>query len=341
MSHFFLSLIFYKDFFVKNDESFNHSNLKSDNACLSAQYVLRLKKALLTGDFMKLIYDNLDIHFKIQRASFSVVNLALERIMTPIPEHSHGTDCFELHYIADGYGTIKINDTLYDVGPDSLYLTSSNMRHEQIPSLSNPMLEYCVYFRYKDYADRHTISNVLLNLTFEIHHNLPSVSTPLMRVFTELKEKRFAYITKVTMLLQESLIELVRIHQLRNTNPVLHTRVEIPTVEDKKTFLIEKAFIYEYKDLTLAKLADSLNLSPRQTERFLKEHYQQTFSKKRTEARMSAATILLRDRSLTLLEIARRLGYSSLEYFVNQFKSYYQMSPQEYVRRISDDCDSC
>lgn len=107
-------------------------------------------------------------------------------------------------------------------------------------------------------------------------------------------------------------------------------------MSDKRSFITEKAFLFEYKTLTLDRLSKYLGLGPRQTERFLKQYYNQTFSQKRTAARMSAATVLLRNPDLTILDIAIQLGYSSIEYFSQVFKKAYQLSPDEYrADRIS------
>ena len=83
--------------------------------------------------------------------------------------------------------------------------------------------------------------------------------------------------------------------------------------------------MYDYKDLTLDTLAKLVKLGKRQTERLLKKHYNKTFMQKRTEARMSAACILLQDNKKGMAAIAEELGYSSAEHFTNAFKNIFNI----------------
>ena len=94
--------------------------------------------------------------------------------------------------------------------------------------------------------------------------------------------------------------------------------------------IIEEAFLYGYKSITLEALSQKLGLGTRQTERLLKKHYNKTFQQKKTESRMFAARTLLRESSKSIGEISEELGYSSCEHFSWSFKKYCGMSPSEY-----------
>jgi len=91
--------------------------------------------------------------------------------------------------------------------------------------------------------------------------------------------------------------------------------------------------LYDYESITLESLADRLGLGIRQTERFIKEYYGKTFSQKKTEARMSMAKILLKDKNISISEIAKRLNYSSIEHFSYAFKKYHGISAREYRKQ--------
>ena len=65
---------------------------------------------------MNLFYSP-DIHFMIENVSFSVSNIAREQFMTPVPRHVHGNGSYEFHYIASGYGTARINGSIYKLVP--------------------------------------------------------------------------------------------------------------------------------------------------------------------------------------------------------------------------------
>ena len=102
------------------------------------------------------------------------------------------------------------------------------------------------------------------------------------------------------------------------------------TISAKAHLIIEEAFLYDYKTITLEELAERVSLGVRQTERLLIKHYGHSFIQKRTEARMSAATQLLTETDLNISIIAEDLGYASSEHFTNAFKSFYKMSPTKY-----------
>ena len=104
----------------------------------------------------------------------------------------------------------------------------------------------------------------------------------------------------------------------------------LPLPNDQTYLTIEEAFLYNYRDLTLEKLADLVHLGKRQTERLLKKHYNKTFLQKKTEARMSAACLLLQDANVSIASVAYELGYSSSEHFTNAFKTFYHMTPSAY-----------
>jgi AraC-like DNA-binding protein len=93
--------------------------------------------------------------------------------------------------------------------------------------------------------------------------------------------------------------------------------------------------LYEYNTLTLEILSSRLGLSRRQTERLLKDQYGKTFQQKRTEARMSAATVLLRSSSQSISDISDQLGYSSVEHFSNAFRKYWDMGPRDFRSKYS------
>jgi AraC-like DNA-binding protein len=97
-----------------------------------------------------------------------------------------------------------------------------------------------------------------------------------------------------------------------------------------RNLTVEEAFLYEYKTITMDALSERIGLSKRQTERLLKEQYGKTFLQKRTQARMSAALILL-EAGKTITQVAEIVGYSSCEHFTNAFKQFYGKSPRNYI----------
>ena len=84
--------------------------------------------------------------------------------------------------------------------------------------------------------------------------------------------------------------------------------------------------------MTIDRISEYLGLSGRQTERFLKEYYGKTFAQKRTDARMSAACVFLKEDAPDLYDIAEKTGYRSIDYFIKAFKNYFQITPKRYIQ---------
>ena len=67
----------------------------------------------------------------------------------------------------------------------------------------------------------------------------------------------------------------------------------------------------------------------------LYNRYGKNFLQKRTEARMAAAVTFLKEDTLSIAEIATRLGYSYPNHFHTAFKNYYNMTVSEYRKRMA------
>ena len=96
---------------------------------------------------MRDLYTDLNIKFSVESIDFYALNICYERFLRTIPSHSHGSGCYEIHYISSGYGHAKIRDVLYDIIPNTLYITGPHVEHAQVPSPEDPMCEYCVYLK--------------------------------------------------------------------------------------------------------------------------------------------------------------------------------------------------
>jgi AraC family transcriptional regulator, 4-hydroxyphenylacetate 3-monooxygenase operon regulatory protein len=282
---------------------------------------------------MRISYNDLDLKFSMEHINFYTLHIVCERFLRSIPNHSHSDNSYEIHYIPSGKGTVKIEQSVYQVIPNTLYVTGPHIRHEQIPDKNDPMIEYCIYLKLekKDCNKRKEKQGSYLQL-FENtrswfgqdNHNIH----PLMQqIFLELEKKYTGYMKQVETLLQQLVILLIRNYENNQPSP---NRTNSFNLAYSKYFIIEEYFLYEYKDLSLDALSARLGLSTRQTERLIKQNYGKTFLQKKMEAKMSAASILLMDPQKRIMDIALDLGYSSVEHFSNAFQKYYKKSAREY-----------
>ncbi len=151
----------------------------------------------------------------------------------------------------------------------------------------------------------------------------------MRQLFDELSHRYTGYQNQVELLLSQLLIYTVRNYEQCRLSLTAFSKNNLT---DSKSVIIEEYFLYEYQNLSLADLADRLKLSTRQTQRLLMEYYGKTFQQKKAEAKMSAAVVLLSDKTRSITSIAEDLGYSSAEHFSSAFRKYCQQSPREYRR---------
>jgi len=282
---------------------------------------------------MRISYNDLDIKFAMENINFYTLHIACERFERSIPSHSHSDNSYEIHYIPHGQGKVKIDHIVYQVIPNTLYVTGPHIEHEQIPDKDDPMIEYCIYLKLekKNHDKKKEKPNSYLKLfestKFWFGQDNQNISLLMQQIFLELEKKYTGYMKQVETLLQQLVIQLIRNYE---NNQRSQNQVKSFDLAFNKYFIIEECFLYEYKDLSLDALADRLGLSPRQTERLLNQHYDKTFLQKKMEAKMSAASILLMDPKKRITDIALELGYSSVEHFSSAFRRYYHKSAREY-----------
>ena len=83
-------------------------------------------------------------------------------------------------------------------------------------------------------------------------------------------------------------------------------------------------------DVTLKSLSSEFHYSSEYASRLIKRTTGQTFIQLLTNIRMENAKQLLRDTSLSVIDIAANVGYDSCEHFIRKFKSHTGKTPNEY-----------
>ncbi len=285
---------------------------------------------------MKTQYTNLDIPFSLGGLSVHPLNIIFERFTRVIPAHSHGNGCYEIHYIPAGFGRLEVDGAYYDISPNTLFVTGPHIVHAQSPLPSDPMQEYCVYVRIPGASRSRKPSPLMdafLSTRFWIGQDLQGIHLLMKQLFDELEHQYTGYQNQVGLLLSQLIISLVRNYE-QEEKPKYHSATD--TLYNSKSIIIEEYFLYEYRTLSLDALARRLNLSARQTQRLMQDYYGKTFQQKKTEARMSAASILLNEHGRSIASIAEELGYSSAEHFTSAFKKYFHASPGAYRKEQTE-----
>lgn len=286
---------------------------------------------------MNTVFYDIDFPFVLEGVVFHAHNLSLDTFTVPLPGHRHGSGCYEVHYVTSGYGTLQMEQDFYRIIPNTLYMTGPHIYHVQIPDKENPMTEYCIYIQ-PDLAMLHAhIQSIpdsflkdFLSITQWFGQDTQGLSSILEAVFLELNLQQTGYGSAVTSLLQQLLVRIVRNISCKK----VPRQLPFLSPTDSMSLITEKCFLFEYATITLEELAGRLGISPRQTERFLKNRYGKTFQQQKRNARMAAAISFLMDPSLRITRISENLGYSSVEHFSYAFRSYYGISAGSYRKKL-------
>lgn len=274
------------------------------------------------------LHHNINIPLRVGECGFHAVNILSEIIYQNIPLHSHGKNCFEIHYISEGQGILNANGLEYNIIPNTLYVTGPLMPHSQITDPGNPMREWCLYLRLDEMetVKPNSITAKFLSQNFWLGRNCQNIFPLFERLFYELDNSLEGFESMAGHIISEIIITIARNY----INVTGQTGRIIGSVSERTSIIIEEYFLYEYRTADLGELSARLGLSPRQTQRVIEKLYGSSFSEKKTQARMAAATVLLFNSPLSLAEISERLGYSSQEYFTTAFKAHYGISPGKY-----------
>ena len=261
------------------------------------------------------------------------VHVRIEQLPPVIAAHRHSNVSYEIHYTRSGKGDVTIDGKTRGVRADTLYVTGPGVEHAQRSDPSSPIIEYCLYLNcalsprggedpFFRFARTH----------FWMGEDGGRVYPLLEQLIGEGRRPQSGAREMAEALLRQIIVLLTRMYRqeaasapVRNRAPALTRAGLMPIVED--------AFFYRHSTLTLADLANLLNLSERQTQRLLQQNFGKTFSQKLTDARMAAASQLLEGTDLSVTEIAERSGYSSIEHFSAAFHRRMGCSPREYRKR--------
>ncbi|WNR45438.1 AraC family transcriptional regulator [Paenibacillus roseipurpureus] len=112
----------------------------------------------------------------------------------------------------------------------------------------------------------------------------------------------------------------------------------ITSIEDRKMSFdsnIEvkiKTFIHEhlFDDISLERVADEMNISANYLGKLFKKNTGINFTEYLTDCRLIEAEKLLKEKKLSVNEIASKLGYSSTNHFIRIFKEKYGETPKKY-----------
>lgn len=248
-----------------------------------------------------------NISFQLDNLRIKIIRISYGVFYAPFPRHRHGNRFYEAHLVCGGRGTLIADGAEYPLSAGTLYMTGPGVTHEQLTDTSDPMDEYCLQFELTERKGKSSrTSELIKNTRFWIGADTQNIRLLFDLLTAEDEKRETGFGKSVVNLTSQILIWLARSY---SGSEKAADYVKI-TPDDKRMIIVDDTFLYKYATVTLDGLCRLLNLSRRQTQRFLKKNYGKTFIELRTEARMNKARELMRG-GATPAEAARAVGYES------------------------------
>lgn len=266
----------------------------------------------------------------INKEIFYVIRLVYGEVMTPIPNHEHGENCYEFHYVESGRGTLIAHGKRQRLEAGDCFVTGPLIPHAQISDPNNPMVEYCLNFTLTTTSPftkkKKDIIILKRSETLQIKHLLEQIKEVLKVDDEQHQSYFFVLIYQLLMTYNKKVDSYERIPLFSLVDETRHLLFD----DEERTLMLDDYFLTHYKTGTLKELADKLHLSTRQTQRIIAKLYHQTFREKMNTARLQQAKLYLTETTLSVSCISDMSGYSSLETFSQLFIKEEGQSPTRY-----------
>lgn len=99
--------------------------------------------------------------------------------------------------------------------------------------------------------------------------------------------------------------------------------------------LLEYIDLHYAEDICMEDCAKAISMSESNIARFFKKYLNTSFKVYHNNVRMQRARAFL-EQGDSIKEAADKAGYQNLNYFYRMFKSYYHMTPKEFVEKEKD-----
>ncbi|MGL5902537.1 MAG: AraC family transcriptional regulator [Cetobacterium sp.] len=253
------------------------------------------------------------------------------------PKHSH--DYIEVNFVVSGSSTQRVDGELVELKKGDLLFLSPGIEHDisrceeqdiMINFIINPSFfeSLLTFIDAKNYLSDFIVQTVFKRETFIalVFKNLNTnkeVKSIINKIITELKNEKtnILHNSKIKFLVGLLFVEL------SNETPY---KISKNSYNDKMILDIINYIENNLEDASLITLSEKLNLKDYNLAKFIKKNTGQTFKEIVKEIRLEKICDLLLSTDISILEIARMMGFSSSSFFYKEFNFKYGVSPKEY-----------
>lgn len=171
---------------------------------------------------------------------------------------------------------------------------------------------------------------------YSLFTSLIQIMNVINKVYTIRKGQESEETDKSSYLLFNFKTDLYAFHSMEELQRYIFDLIsDMSEEEGQKASIIEDLLKYlewNYQhDITVNELAaHKYFVNPSYLSRLFKAETGKTFSKYLTELRMQKAAELLKESGLKISDVALCVGYNDVSYFIQTFKKYYLMTPEQY-----------
>jgi AraC-like DNA-binding protein len=256
------------------------------------------------------------------RGMAKLLNVASSRYGGDWHSVPHTHDHTELFYIVSGQGQFLIQDQLYPVNTNNLVIINPNVSHTEM-SLNAQPLEYIVL----GIEGVGLASDKTSNGQFSIldHYESVEISGCLRNILREMEQKNTGYEDVC-----QAYMEILLIRLMRNTSLAVADEAQT-FVGNQQCAMVRRYIDLHFKEpLTLDQLADEAHMNKYYLAHAFKREYGISPINYMIFRRIEESKYLLAETDLSMSQIARMLGFSSLSYFSQVFRRTQSLSPKEY-----------
>lgn len=252
--------------------------------------------------------------------------------------YNHWHEEMEIIYIQEGLMELVINGTSIMAEKNMLILVAPNSVHGAYRH-NNKRCEFTSIVFHPNFIESKTQDKIqteylepIINNQFNYYHILQADEANnafvrhLLDKFIQLNMSQQNY---KELLLKGYLYQIMFHLLLEEKNMIKKTAIDYLVEERKKNILTFIELNYQ-NPLTLNDLANSLSLSKEQFCRFFKQSFRTTPIKYLNQYRINQATNLLRETTLSIIEIAFETGFENSNYFAISFKKTTGQSPSQF-----------
>jgi len=262
-----------------------------------------------------------------------------EVIENTIYEFSHSHNCYEIYYVLQGSLNMKVNGDSLVLKKGHMVLIMPEIEHDVVYDPTSDSKFFVITFELSTRTGKDSKAYTSLVGRFELETLIQALKVQnyykcadrykcekiIKAIDTELKNKAIGWNMNVLNLYLQFIISALRNITLSSPYPPYSRENVNSAIEISK--YMHKHF---HEDITLEKVAESLNMTTRNVSRLFKEYFGTTFGKTLSRFRYNFAKYYLVNTDYSVEDVAKLVGFKSSRTLFKMFKENEGLTISQY-----------